>query len=192
MTLSGTGRIALVATGIALTVPVTLLLVGGRTGDAPQASASDPAPTPGDRATAAAPSPRSGPASPGQRVRRAYLHGWDVYARAVRTGRAAGLRRVFAGDALRAVRAELSALRRRGLVVRVRVRHRIEVLPGAVAAVVDRYVNRSVALDAHTGSPVTDSYPELVTEAYTMKEVGERWKVTAIARRSVRRLRRSP
>jgi hypothetical protein len=176
------------AAGVLLVLLALGLLIaqaGGDDGQVPtgipsrssSASSSDPTPTPsGEKET----------------VRDAYLHQWDVYAKAVRTLENTGLEEVFTGDALEAVKKEIRDLRHDGLGVRVRVKHdlRIQIADASTAVVIDRYENHSIAFDLKTGKATEADPQEIILEAYTLKKVDGAWKVSAIDRQSVRPIKR--
>jgi hypothetical protein len=149
-------------------------------------TSSTPSPSPTPQASPTALSPRA-------EVREAYLSQWDVYATAARSLQTDGLAEVFTGKALSVVRDEIRDLRRKGLAVRVEVEHdikRVRIADAVTALVVDRYTNHSVTIDADTGEPKERDPNQIVLEAYTLKKVEGVWKVSEIARHSVRPARR--
>ena len=185
---TNTKRVLLAAAALLVLLALGLLIAqaGGENGDGDSVANESPSPT--------LPSPDESPTpeSPKEAVREAYLLQWDVYSRAVRTLDQTGLDEVFTGDALEAVRREVSDLKREGLGVRVRVRHdlRIRIADAVTAVVIDRYENHSVEFDQETGEATERDPKEVIIEAYTLKKVDGVWRVSAIDRQSVRPMKR--
>lgn len=143
--------------------------------------------------SASTPEESPSPLSAKEAVKKAYMHQWDVYARAVRDLKGSNLDRVFTGPALRVVHKEVSDLRRRGRGVLVRVKHRLQVksVDATTALVIDRYENHSVSFSQKTGKPTESDPNEIILEAYTLKKIQGMWKVSAIERQSVRPIKHS-
>jgi hypothetical protein len=113
-------------------------------------------------------------------VEAAYLRAWRVYAEAVGRQDASRLHRAFAASALALKRDEVADLRRRGLAIRVDVRHHLEValLDGRTAVVTDLVGNHMVLIDARTRRPVEPDPDDVLARAYTLRLLGGTWKVT--------------
>lgn len=184
------GRTLMIAAGLLVVLAGGLVLANALGQDDADRGAVDagatPSPSPTLEASPTAPSPRA-------EVREAYLRQWDVYSQAVMSLRTNELEEVLTGKALSVVRDEIEDLRRDGLAVRVEVEHnirRVRIADAVTAVVVDRYLNHSVTIDADTGEPKERDPNQIVIEAYTLKKVEGVWKVSAIARHSVRPARR--
>lgn len=121
-----------------------------------------------------------------QEVEAAYLRSWDVYAEAVRTFDVSRLAEVYTGRALEIVVAEVARLNEANTPIVVKVEHSIDVdLRGDVATVIDHYVNRNYRIDGDSGDPIDDpNDPGTYVESYTLKKVGETWRVDTIERQS--------
>lgn len=187
---NGRGRTVMIAAGL-LVVLVGGLVLANVLGE----DDADPGPVDAGSTPTASPTSQASPTAltPRAEVRGAYLRQWDVYAQAVGSLETDGLEEVLTGKALSVVRDEISDLRRKGLAVRVEVEHdirRVRIADAVTAVVVDRYVNHSVTIDADTGEPKERDPNQIVLEAYTLKKVEGVWKVSAIARHSVRPARR--
>jgi hypothetical protein len=115
----------------------------------------------------------------------AYLHSWDVYAKALRTLSTDGLEESFAGPALDSTVAEVNRLRAAGTPVSVVVDHGTTIeIRGTSAAVRDALVNHSVLLDPATAAAVEPDPRSPHVSTYTLEVNGGRWRVTYIAQAS--------
>jgi hypothetical protein len=113
-------------------------------------------------------------------VEGAYRRAWAVYAAAVGRVEPSGLDRAFAASALVLKRREVADLRRRGLALRVDVRHHLEValLDPRTAVVTDLIDNHMVLVDARTRRPVEPDPADVLARAYTLRLLGGTWKIT--------------
>jgi hypothetical protein len=180
-----TKRVLLAAVSLLVLLIVGLLIaqIGGGNGDGHPVASVSPSPS------ASTPGESPSPKSPKEAVREAYLQQWVVYAHAVFTLKANGVNKVFAGKALKVVRAEIARRHRTQTPSQVRVKHNlaVRIINPSTAVVDDRYINHTVTIDPKTGKPTEPDPNQLVHEVYTMKKVQGLWKVSAIVRQSVRR-----
>lgn len=127
-------------------------------------------------------SPSETPTDPRAQVEQAYLEHWDVYAEALLTLDGSSLPNVLAGAALREVEKQVEDLSAANQPARVRIEHRyrITIIDADTATVEDRYINHTVRLDPETMEPIEDDPNQRVHKSYTLKKVGDEWKVTDI------------
>ena len=115
-------------------------------------------------------------------VRRAYLQSWDDFATAVWTLDAGVLENTYAEDSLanhqRDVERRIGDRRR----LRVQVTHDIDIVMTGPdrAAVTDKLVNSSIAVDADTGAVVAVANAESDYFQTTMQLLDGRWKVVLV------------
>jgi len=117
-------------------------------------------------------------------VEAAYLHSWDVYAKAVETLDPSHLSEAFAQPHLGALKEELADRTRRQRPQHVSVDHHIsvQVTDADTAAVRDVYVNHMIEFDPTTGQPTEADPNETVSDTYTLKRIEGTWKVTFVVR----------
>jgi hypothetical protein len=117
-------------------------------------------------------------------VEAAYLRSWDVYAEAVYNLELdeAALSSVYADPYLPTVRSELASRIRdeRAAFVRVEHAYTVDLVVDTTAAVVDRYRNHQVLIDAETKSPIEADPDEEVVDVVTLKLINGTWRVTRI------------
>ena len=112
-------------------------------------------------------------------MRRAYLRSWDDYAHAAWTLDPRGLDRTYADSALTWVEGEIAERVRDRRRSRVQVTHDVTVVMLAAdrAAVTDRVVNSSVAVDADTGADLEGPHADAEYYQMVLERYGTQWKV---------------
>lgn len=183
-----TKRMALVVAGLIVALSAGLFVarwLGRNDGSAADSMTTAPAPSPTHEST-----PK--PLGPKAQVRRAYLRYWRIYIEALKTLRANELDEVFTGRALQVVRHDMRERREKGIYVRRRVEHDmgIKIIDAVTAVVDDRYLNRAADIDPQTGEVIKRFAVERIHDVFTMRKVEGKWKVSAIARHSIKKPRR--
>lgn len=118
-------------------------------------------------------------------VAEAYLAYWDTYADAVLNLDASLVEGVAAGEELESIRAEIVALERDGVALRVVVEHDFLVVltSDTTATVVDEVTNNSFFVDAVTKEPPTaEGSGEILRDQVFMEKVDDRWVAVRSAR----------
>lgn len=110
-----------------------------------------------------------------------YLAYWSVWTEANEKLDPSRLDEVLTGPALEQARETVEAARQRNDPVRIRVEHnyRIILVP-EFATVDDKFVDRSIRLDPETKEPTGPESSQTTRNSYTLRKVGERWKVAEI------------
>jgi hypothetical protein len=166
-------------TAVAITLATVLL--GAGCGDdaesAPPSTTVSAAPS-----TTAAPSTASTTLSAKAELLAAYDRSWDVYADALRRLDPSQLPTAFAGNALRAVRAEVATQKARRQPVRINVKHDPKVLlvNATDGVVADEGINHSVVLDPATGQPAEQDPEEPFRERRSFRHLDGAWKVVEV------------
>lgn len=166
-----TQRARVLAVGGALLGLITIGLVVGFVlvgGDNPTPNAStSPSPTPTDERA---------------QIEQGYLHGWDVWADALKRLDDSRLPEVLTGDALTKITAQVKRQRDKNQPVQIRVEHnyRITVASETTASVDDNFVNHNVRLDPKTMEPIEKDPNKRVRNTFTMRLVGGTWKISDI------------
>ena len=146
----------------------------------PAAAPTEPAPTP-DATPVATPGPAATPTPPPsveREVEAAYLAYWEAYAEAALHLDASLVEGFASGAELARIRAEISALRERGVALRVVVEHDplVVVTSEASAVVADRITNRSFHVDPATlHPPRAEGDGEVLRDTVFMEKEGGRW-----------------
>ncbi len=121
------------------------------------------------------------PAAVEGQVEAAYLKSWDVYADAVYNLKLdePALAEVYADPLLGVLRGEVESRikERRAAHVLVEHEYSIELTGADTAAVIDRYVNHQVLIDATTKQPVEADPNKTLVDAFTLRRVTGRWLV---------------
>jgi hypothetical protein len=164
----------------AVAVTLATVLLAGCGGDAESTSPSttvSAAPS-----TTAAPSTASTTLSAKAELLAAYDRSWDVYADALRRLDPSQLPTAFAGNALRAVRAEVATQKARRQPVRINVKHDPKVLlvNATDGVVADEGINHSVVLDPATGQPAEQDPEEPFRERRSFRHLDGAWKVVEV------------
>lgn len=126
------------------------------------------------------------PVDPRVEIEQAYLHFWDVYARASLELQPDLLDEVAMGGALEVLKAQIEEQRKKNQPVRVRVEHNYQIIfpiegqGDDVASVDDRYVNHSVRLDPETMEPIEPDPNTPTHDTYTLRKVDGTWKIAEI------------
>lgn len=114
-------------------------------------------------------------------VESAYLRYWTVWTEAAEELDPSILDEVMTGPALEKARETIEAARERNDPIRIRVEHNYQILlVPEFATVDDTFVDRSVRLDPETRQPVGPESNETTRNSYTLRKVGDRWKVAEI------------
>lgn len=175
----------LVAIGIGLTVMAVLAACGGDDPADPTATTVTATPTPSpvatERTTSATPSP-----SVEEEIASAYLAYWDAYADALLNLDASRMEGTAEGEELARISEEIDGLSLDGVALRVVVEHDFAVVEAGAesARVVDRYVDRSFAVDPETKAPATADVPGTVaTDSYELqRDEAANWVVVSSRR----------
>jgi predicted lipid-binding transport protein (Tim44 family) len=118
-------------------------------------------------------------------VVKAYLHAWDVLAKAGETLDSVGLAEAFAGGELENLRRQVEEQRARNQPVKTSVEHHVKgvTFPAPDTAVVaDEYLNHSVFLQRPGGPPGEPDPNETLREVWTFKRSEGGWIVTDVRR----------
>lgn len=155
-------------------------------------SSATPAPTPVTIATAtplATPvavvaAPGATPAAPGTvaAIARAYLHYWEVYGDAVSSLDPSHLVEAMAGTELEGRQKQIADLQAKHQAAHIDVTHSyvIVVMGPTKAAVEDRYLNKSVLVDATTKRPLENPGAGKVEDViFQMELTADGWKVAS-------------
>ncbi len=113
-------------------------------------------------------------------VERAYLNAWAIYSHALETWDTSQLPSAFADPALQQVQSEIAKLREANHQIIVRVQHDYVIgnLTDVGALVLDKYINSSVLIDAHTKQPISSAgASSRVTQTFTLERSNKVWKV---------------
>ena len=164
----------------ALAVTFTLALLGGCGGNAksaPPNTTVSAAPS-----TTIAPSTTSTTLSAKAELLAAYNRSWEIYADALRRLDPSQLPTAFAGNALKAVRAEVATQKARRQPVRINVKHDPKVLlvNATDGVVADEGINHSVVLDPATDQPAEQDPEEPFRERRSFKHLDGAWKVVEV------------
>jgi hypothetical protein len=132
--------------------------------------------------TAAAPSTTSTTLSAKAELLAAHNRSWEIYADALRRLDPSQLSTAFAGNALKAVRAEVATQKARQQPVRINVEHDPKVLlvNATDGLVADEGINHSVVLDPATGQPAEHDPDEPFRERRSFKHLDGVWKVVEV------------
>jgi len=165
----------------ALGVTLALALLAGCGGNAestPPNTTISAAPS----TTAAAPSTTSTTRSAKAELLAAYNRSWEIYADALRRLDPSQLSTAFAGNALKAVRAEVATQKARRQPVRINVEHHPKVLlvNATDGVVADEGINHSVVLDPATGQPAEQDPEEPFRERRSFRHLDGAWKVVEV------------
>lgn len=128
------------------------------------------------------PSLSPSPESLDAEVEQAYLKFWQVWTQANLELKPALLNDVATGEALAALRDQVTAQRDMEQPVRIEVEHHYETLVSApdFASVEDTYINRSVRLSPETMEPIESVRDTRVRKSHTLRKVDGIWKVAEI------------
>jgi hypothetical protein len=165
-------------TAVAVTLALTLLAgCGGNAKSTPPNTTVSAAPS-----TTIAPSTTSTTLSAKAELLAAYDRSWEIYADALRRLDPSQLSTAFAGNALKAVRAEVATQKARRQPVRINVKHDPKVLlvNATDGVVADEGINHSVVLDPATGQPAEQDPEEPFRERRSFKHLGGAWKVVEV------------
>lgn len=118
-------------------------------------------------------------------VAEAYLAYWAAYAEAVLNLDASLVEGFATGEELESIKAEIAALERDGVALRVVVEHDFLVVltSDTTATVVDEVTNHSFYVDATTKEPPTaEGSGEILRDQVFMEKVDDRWAAVRSAR----------
>jgi hypothetical protein len=123
------------------------------------------------------------PQTPEDAVREAYLRSWDDYTRSAWNLDPRGLDRTYAESALTWVEDDIAQRIRERRRSRVQVTHDITVvmLADDRAAVTDRVLSSSVAVDADTGADLEGPHADPEFYQMVLERYGAHWKVMFVA-----------
>jgi hypothetical protein len=123
--------------------------------------------------------------TPEEQVEAAYLHSWDIYHDALRTGRTEYLELAYIDPSLSGRQDqidELVAQGQRGIGSVSDQSPTVTMLTPTDAVVIDEYRNHLVLADAATGEPIEEDPDEVVRYSYTFVLEEDVWRISYVER----------